>query len=61
MAYYRLYFLDGHSHIRHAVELECEGDEAAIEIALAQSDGRAMELWNRERLVWRQVADTPKA
>lgn len=56
MAYYRLYFLDGRSHIRHAVELECESDDTAVEIARAHADGREMELWNRARLVWRQAA-----
>lgn len=61
MAYYRLYFFDGRSHIRQAVELECESDGAATEIARAHADGREMELWNRDRLVWRQSAQASDA
>lgn len=61
MAYYRLYFLDGRSHIRHAVELECESDDSAVETARGHADGRAMELWNRERLVWRQSAQNSES
>jgi len=55
MTYYRLYILDGSNHIRRAVELQCEDDEAAIALAAQHADGREVELWNRERLVWRNT------
>lgn len=51
MADYRLYFLDDLNHIRHAVEFECECDAEAIEAVEQHRDGRAMELWQRSRLV----------
>jgi hypothetical protein len=54
VTYYRLYFLDNARHIRQAVELQCDTDEEAIAEAKAKADGRELELWNRERLVWRQ-------
>lgn len=54
MPYYRLYFIDGSGHIRHAVELECADDDAARAQAMKHADGRVLELWNRDRLVWRQ-------
>lgn len=45
---YRLYFLDGFSgHIDEVEEIEADGDEQAIALALARSGGRAMELWHR--------------
>ena len=50
MIYYRLYFFDGFSgHIDHFREFEAADDAAAITIAEGWSDGRVMELWNRER------------
>ncbi|MFL6736478.1 MAG: hypothetical protein ACJ8F4_05410 [Sphingomonas sp.] len=50
MLYYRLYYFDGFSgHIDHFREFEAECDVAAIDLAGHWSDGRRMELWNRER------------
>ena len=50
MRYYRLYYFDGFSgHIDHFREFEAQDDAAAILLAERWSDGRAMELWNRER------------
>jgi hypothetical protein len=50
MLYYRLYYFDGFSgHIDHFREFEAEGDAAAIMLAEGWSDGRSMELWNRQR------------
>lgn len=61
MPYYRLYFLDGDGHIRHAVELECPDDGAARAEAAKHQDGRVVELWNRDRLVWRSDRPDPSA
>lgn len=50
MLYYRLYYFDRFSgHIDHFREFEAESDSAAIALAERWSDGRPMELWNRER------------
>jgi hypothetical protein len=50
MLYYRLYFFDRFSgHIDHFREFEAEGDAAATAVAERWSDGRPMELWNRDR------------
>jgi hypothetical protein len=50
MLYYRLYFFDRFSgHIDHFREFEAESDDAAVALADGWSDGRAMELWNRDR------------
>ena len=50
MRYYRLYFFDRYSgHIDQFREFEANSDDAALELAERWSDGRAMELWNRER------------
>jgi hypothetical protein len=50
MVYYRLYFLDRFSgHIDHFREFEAEDDAAALVVAEGWLEGRAMELWNRQR------------
>ena len=50
MQYYRLYFFDRFSgHIDHFREFEAADDAAALEQAEGWIDGRAMELWHRER------------
>ena len=50
MLYYRLYYFDRFSgHIDHFREFEAESDSAAISQVERWSDGRPMELWNRER------------
>jgi len=54
---YRLFFFDAADHIRHWVALECEDDDAAARAAGEQADGRAMELWLRDRLVRRFPGD----
>lgn len=48
---YRLYFLDQGGHIGGVVEMACIDDVEAAELARAHNDGRAMELWNRDRKV----------
>jgi hypothetical protein len=53
MADYRLYFLDPSNHIRGVVEFGSDDDGQAAEHARSHADGRAMELWNRDRLVQR--------
>jgi hypothetical protein len=54
---YRLYFLDSRGHIGGVVELACADDDEASQQAEAHSDGRAMELWNRDRKVARFCAN----
>jgi hypothetical protein len=46
---YRLYFLDATGHIQSVEELTCIGDDAAVQAARDRADGRAMELWQRDR------------
>jgi hypothetical protein len=55
---YRLYFLDDHGHIRHAKDLSCSSDQAAIEMVEQHRDGSDMELWQRDRLV-KAISKTP--
>jgi hypothetical protein len=54
MSYYRLYFLDSSNRIREALDMEQPDDRGAIAAAAARAaDGRAMELWNYDRVVRR--------
>ena len=58
MLYYRLYYFERFSgHIDHFREFEAMDDAAAIALAERWSDGRQMELWNRERRLkrWARV------
>jgi len=60
MLYYRLYYFDRFSgHIDHFREFEADDDKAAVAVAERWSDGRPMELWNRERRLqrWESNAD----
>jgi len=58
MLYYRLYFFDGFSgHIDHFREFEAESDDAAIALSDGWVDGRAMELWNRDRRLKRWLSE----
>ena len=61
MADYRLYFLDRANHIKNVVEFASDDDGAAAEHALRHADGRAMELWSRDRLVRRFEGGTEPA
>ena len=54
---FRLYYFDAEDHIREAIVLKCEGEEEAVGLAVAKSDGRAMELWMRDHLVRRFPLD----
>jgi len=49
MTDYRLYFLDAKGHIQNVEELTCSGDDDAVRAASSRADGRAMELWQRDR------------
>jgi len=51
VAYYRLYFLSADGRMSDVVELHCDSDEDALAEAEGRRDGRAMELWNEQRLV----------
>lgn len=60
MLYYRLYYFDGFSgHIDHFREFEAEDDGSALSLADDWSDGRCMELWNRERRLKRWDSELP--
>jgi hypothetical protein len=48
---FRLYFLDKRDRIVEARDLECEDDDDAIRAVETQRDGRAMELWRRDRRI----------
>ena len=58
MEYY-LYFTDRQSHVLERLDLVCNDDSQAIEVALAHADGRSMELWQRSRVVKRFAAEEP--
>jgi hypothetical protein len=51
MVGYRLCFTDNDGHILHAAEWECADDDAAMDIAAEQLDGRPVELWSGTRLI----------
>ena len=53
MSTYRLYCLDGVGKVASADWIEAPDDEAAMEAANRQRDGRACELWRNDRLVAR--------
>jgi hypothetical protein len=53
MSDYRLYVFDHTGHIRGVTVLNCDSDEEAAAYARSQSDGRPMELWNRDRPIRR--------
>lgn len=60
MPYFRLYYFDRFSgHIDHFREFDAEDDGAAVAVAEGWSDGRPMELWNRERRLkrWEGVGE----
>jgi len=54
MAYYRFYVLDKDDHVREPPqELECPGDEAAVEQAVQLLNGQVIEVWDCSRRVVR--------
>jgi len=55
----RLYFLDEADHIQGVVEFDCANDVQAIAHAKTYADGRAMELWRRDRWLRRVLGDQP--
>jgi len=55
---YRIYQVDEEGHITgRAVEITCDTDDEAIELARQYVDGLAIEVWNRARLVKRLEKD----
>ena len=50
---YRLYCLDGVGKVASAEWIEADDDEAAKAAAEDHREGRASELWQGDRLVWR--------
>ena len=63
MAYYRLYFLDGHNHIEHFREFEAPTDAAAIAQSAEWRGLNAMELWSERRKVrsWEALGLSPES
>jgi hypothetical protein len=63
MAYYRLYFLDGRSHIEHFHEFEADTHAAAVAQADEWRTLNAMELWSGRRKVkrWEALSLSPEA
>lgn len=53
MSYYRLYLLNDSGSIARMMEIECVGDEAALDLAAKHPHRGGWELWNRDRLVRR--------
>jgi hypothetical protein len=54
MPNYRIYALDAYGQIYRPSEIiTCETDEEAVEKAKSLADGRALELWQRDRRVAR--------
>ncbi len=49
---YKLYLLDRHDRIQSAIELQCDDDTDAIQLARSLLDG-PMELWEGPRIVRR--------
>jgi hypothetical protein len=47
--HYRLYFLDSHNSIVDAIGVECDTDEQAVAVAREKTDGRIIEIWQRNR------------
>jgi len=56
---YRLYYLTEAGHIFQAVELECESDAQAIEIAGRLASPHGTELWRRNRRIQVFAARSP--
>ncbi len=56
MPYYRLYYKAG-ERIRDVLDFNCHDDPAALRQACASRDGRAMELWRLDRMLWTWEAD----
>jgi hypothetical protein len=56
---YRLYFLDEAGHIQGVVEFDCANDADAVAHAKTYADGRAMELWRRDRWIRHFSGDEP--
>ena len=50
MREYKVYILHDNGHFRSALDLECEDDEDAIRLALAQATA-PMEIWQGSRFV----------
>lgn len=53
MPHYRLYFLHSDNRISRAIDVECAGDEHAIEQAASFRYVHAIEVWQGTRLVKR--------
>jgi hypothetical protein len=54
---YRLYFMNRAGHVVHAVDLEADADDQAIQSARGHDDGRLMELWRGDDRVLTWIGD----
>lgn len=51
MAWYRLYTVGRGGHFTDAKDVECSGDELAIERARQLANGHCIELWEQSRFI----------
>jgi len=53
MSQYRVYFVGLEGRFSHAEEIECDGDQEAIDKTRRFADGHDVELWERGRFIQR--------
>jgi hypothetical protein len=51
MTPYQVYFVDPEGKLLRTLEIECVGDQAAVEKAIELRDVHEVEVWNRERFI----------
>jgi hypothetical protein len=61
VATYRLCFGDAFGRICSGIALQCRDDEHALELIEQYDDGREMEVWQDDRLVWRFAASLDRS
>jgi hypothetical protein len=59
MPQYRVYFVGREGRFSHAEEIECDGDQEAIEQTQQFADGYDVELWERGRFIRRFAKESP--
>ena len=60
MITYRIYTIGSDGHFANIEVAECVDDKDVVEKALAQANGRALEIWDHKRFVVRLPGDPPK-
>ena len=61
MITYRIYTIGLDGHFANVEVAECADDKEVVEKALAQVDGRAIEIWDHKRFVVRLPGNAAKA